>query len=156
MLESEIGSAILIESISFDPVNPTSTVFFDEFTIHLGLCGSDELGIDFEANYTTGSKTVVFNRTDWTLAAAPDWFSIELDTPFWYSGSGNLIIDFEWPDGVDEIYNYNWDTGSNRSLYADYGMPTGTNMTDIPHMLLNGTLSLNQSTFGRIKTLFSF
>ncbi len=151
----EIGSAILIESISFEPVDPTSSVFFNEFTIYLGPCSSDELGTDFEANYLPGIKTEVFNRTDWTLDASPGWFTIEFDTPYWYSGSGNLIIDFEWPDGEHEIYNFNWDTGSNRALYADYGEPTGTNMTDIPHMLLNGTLALDQNTFGAIKALFA-
>jgi len=156
VLDDEIGSAIEITSLSWNPSDTTHAVTFDELTIYIGRCNTDELGTDFEANYLPGSKILVYNDTNLSFEAGTGWFSIDLDTPYFYDGTQNLIIDVEWPDGSGEIYTYNWYTGANRALSGAYGAPSGNLEQTLSHLLLNGTLALNQSTFGRIKTLFSF
>ena len=144
-----------ITSLSWDPSDPTHTVTFDEITIYMGLCSTDELGMDFEANYVPGTKTQVFHAVNPTWFAGTSWFTIDLDTPFWYDGTHNLIIDVEWPDGSGQIYTYNWYSGTNRALTSDYGSPTGIPEQTLSHLMLNGTLTLNQDTFGAIKALFA-
>jgi hypothetical protein len=154
-LEGEIGSSIEITSISWQPTTPAELVNFDELTIYMGLCSTDELGTVFEDNYIPGTKVQVYNATNVNLAAGSGWFSIDLDPAFFYPGTDNLIIDIEWPNGTGQIYTFNWYAGTNRTLYAAYGESTGTQMQDLSHLLLNGNLALGQSTFGAIKALFA-
>jgi hypothetical protein len=103
VLQEEIGTPMEITSLSWDPSDPTHTVTFDEITIYMGLCSTDELGTDFEANYVPGTKTQVFHAVNPTWFAGTSWLTIDLDTPFWYDGTHNLIIDVEWPDGYGQI-----------------------------------------------------
>lgn len=157
-LENEIGSAIEIQSISLmrTPAGGTS-VTLDTLAIYIGYSKNAELGTDFNANYLSGTRQLVFWEENCTINAPEpsQWFRIDLETPFSYSGNGNLIIEYAWPDGYDEVFNYNWTGTVNRSLTGGWGAATGFTTQDCPHILLTGALSLQSATFGFIKTLFS-
>ena len=81
------------------------------------------------------------------------WFQIDLETPFFYDGTGNLIIEYAWPNGRDAVYNYNWTGTVARALAGSWESVTGYTEMDCPHILLSGTLELQNVTFGFIKAL---
>ncbi len=156
-LESEIGNSIEIQSISLmrTPAGGTS-VTLDTLAIYIGYSKGGELGTNFDGNYQPGTKQLVFWEENCTINAPEpiQWFSIDLENPFNYNGIGNLIIEYTWPDGHDEVFNYNWTGTLKRSLTGGWASSTGFTTQDCPHILLSGNLSLQSETFGFIKSLF--
>jgi len=156
-LESELGNPIEIQSISLmrTPAGGTS-VTLDTLAIFIGYSKSGELGTDFDDNYIPGTRKQVFWEEDCTIYAPEpsQWFQIDLELPFYYNGSGNLIVEYAWPDGYDEIFNYNWTGTVERSLTGGWGASTGFTTQDCPHILFSGVLNLQNVTFGFIKSLF--
>ncbi|OQY38986.1 MAG: hypothetical protein B6226_02720, partial [Candidatus Cloacimonetes bacterium 4572_65] len=76
--------------------------------------------------FTTSSNWITLNNLTevyngpFTVTAASGWIEIDLDTPFLFNGTGNLVVGFdENTDGYhgssDEFLGYN--TTSNRSIY---------------------------------------
>jgi hypothetical protein len=161
-LESEIGIAMTIDELSFERSyfgNPdTIGHTLNDFQIYLGLCASDQLGTAFDDNFVPGTKTLVYSRSAAAFYAAPwEWIDIPLDAPYWYNGQDNLLMEINWSSGygsTDHFLTWHWDAGPNRTLYGDYGTSTGTLGNLVDFMMLTGTLGLEQSTFGGIKTLF--
>ncbi len=157
-LEGEIGGAINIQSISLMRTpQGESHVTLDTLAIYMGYSSGAELGNNFNDNYLAGSRLLVFWEENCTINApnANEWFQINLETPFFYDGTGNLIIEYTWPSGHDAIYNYNWTGTVARGLPGPWGATTGYTEQDCPHILLSGILSLQNETFGKIKALFS-
>lgn len=153
MLGSEIGNAMTISSIAFRHATGTSVVF-DQFTVYMGPAAGGSLGNNFDANYS-GGKITVYDHTNPSFAPSGDWVTIPLDTPYFYSGTGNLIIEIAWPHGDMEIYANYWSTpGVNRTLTSFFGSPTGDAFDFCPNLRLTGTMSLTPMTFGSIKASF--
>ena len=93
------------------------------------------------------------------MSAGPDeWMIITLDTPFWYNGVDNLIVELEWVGGSNMFYTYMWETGTNRGLMntTNVNSPTGTLSTEMSELMFDGTLALEPETFGSIKAIWSF
>lgn len=158
-LEEELGNAIEIETIFLKrTIQGETEVTLDTLVIYMGYCDSDELGDVFAENYRPGTMTEVFWEENFTVYAPdPDsWFSVDLETPFFYDGSGNLIIEYGWPDGHGAVFNYNWEDTVARSLIQGWGSPTGSTGLGCPHLLLTGSLSLEPLTFGAIKAMGIF
>lgn len=154
MLDSEIGTAMEINTLAWlrTPIGEPQASFND-FEIHLGLCASDELTDTFDDNYIPGTKTLVFSGSPFTIMADPEqWAEIPLDTPYWYNGSDNLIIEVTWSDGSGTFYVYKWVTGSLRCLEAGYGMGSGMLTTDVTHIQITGDVGLEPSTFAEAKS----
>jgi hypothetical protein len=160
VLSSEIGDAMEIESISFNRFpSPDDRANFNDMVIHMGLCDSDELTAVFADNYVSGTKTEVMSASSYMTesVAVGEWYTFDLDTPYWYNGQDNLLIEVEWSSGSGSLYSWSWDTGSDRKIYGDYGSTSAPSQNiggNVPTMQLDGTLSLDQSTFGRIKSVF--
>ena len=158
MLTSEIGDAIEIESISFrnSPASPDPAGNYDDLEIYIGLCDSDVLGATYADNFITGTRTLVLSSTLYSTGTVGvgEWFDIELDTPYWYNGADNLLIEVIWPSGSGSLYPYAWDSGSDRSSFGTYSSTSGAFQSRLPHMRLNGTLELSNTTFGEIKATF--
>ncbi len=152
VLGSEIGNAMTINSFAFKPTSGEGVVF-DEFTVYMGPAAGNTLGSDFMANYS-GSRTKVYSHTSVSFAPSGGWVTIPLDTPYFHAGTGNLIIEVEWPDGEQEIYAGYWTTTGARLLTASYGSSTGYAYDFCPNLLLSGTLDLAPMTFGSIKATF--
>lgn len=152
MLDSEIGSAMTINSIAFKPTSGNG-VIFDQLTIYMGSAAGDVLGSNFMENYS-GDRVTVYDHASASLTPSGGWVTIPLDTPYFFSGSGNLIIELEWPNGDLEIYSGHWATSGARILTSYYGSPTGDPFEFCPNLLLSGTLDLAPMTFGSIKASF--
>ena len=150
----EIGMPVLIESLAWKKTTSgTPSASLDDFKIYMGYCASDELGTVFEDNYVPGTKTLVFQGNPFVLSGSPDqWMPLDLDTPFLFDNSQNLIIDVEWSDGSGTVYVYHWDSGSGRSLSSDYGSPSGYVQNIVSHMQLTGSeTAVEETTFGGLK-----
>lgn len=153
VLDEEIGTAFEIQAISWKYISIVPTATCENFTLHLGYCSSDELGMSFEDNYISGTKTLVFSADPLVMSPGGDnWSTITLDSPFWYSGTDNLIIEVQWENQsiANSYYCGRWDSGQNRTLYQQ-NTPDNYLSVFVLHMLLEGTESLDQTTFGRIK-----
>lgn len=132
---------------------------YNNFKLYVGLASESELSDRYEDNYIPGSRILVYETSSQVMSAGTDeWMIITLDTPFWYNGADNLIVELEWVGGVNMFYTYMWETGASRGLMnkLDVGAPTGTLSTNISRLMFEGTMALEQNTFGYIKALWSF
>ncbi|MCK5840993.1 MAG: hypothetical protein KAH31_02405 [Candidatus Sabulitectum sp.] len=155
VLSSEIGTAVEISSIQWHKhAEFTSTDAEDEdFKLYLGLCGSDQLNTgSFDGNYISGTKTLVYSSDLLIVDMDDEWAEIVLDDPYWYNGTGNLIIEIEWANETHDnsYYNHEWYAGDNRCVFSQ-GSPDIVAYGFLPHMILAGTLALENSTFASIK-----
>lgn len=159
MLSSEIGDAMKIETLSWKrhfSGDPQGT--FNDYSLYMGLCSNDELGVNFDDNYISGTRILVMSSSPYTTPSANpnEWFDNILDTPFWYNGEDNLIIEVEWSSGSGSLYSWHWDSGGQRCVIGPYGASSGSEtIHNVPNLKLNGVLSLPSSTFGAIKTFFN-
>ncbi len=158
VLASEMGDAMTIDSFSWKrcPGGDPQGTFYD-MKIYMGLCSSDELGSTFDDNYISGTRIEVMSASPYTsqTVGINEWFEFVFDTPFWYNGQDNLLIELEWSDGAGSLYTWHWNAGTNRSIYGLYGESTSlVQQSTAPNLRLNGTLSLTNSTFARIKAAF--
>ncbi|NOQ22377.1 MAG: hypothetical protein GQ565_06985 [Candidatus Aegiribacteria sp.] len=158
VLASEMGNAINIDSFSWKRhVTGASQGTFNDMKIYMGLCSSAELGSTFDDNYISGTRTLVMSASPYTSQSAGpnEWFEFVFDTPYWYNGQDNLLIGIEWSTGSGSVYAWNWNGGTNRCIYGLYGASTALSQnSNVPNLRLNGTLSLTNSTFARIKAAF--
>ena len=152
-LEEEISTPLLIEQLGWlRTPGGSGSASFTNFTIHMGYCSTDELGEGFFQNYDPGTRILVFERSDYTISGEVDeWIVEDLDTPFWYDGTGNLIIEYEWETGGGSGYIYAWDPGTYRALTGGYGSSSGSLLTIAHYQQLIGSLGLEPTSFGAIK-----
>lgn len=157
MLDDEINDAISISKIHFKrgPAGEPNTLLND-FKIYMGLCAVDSLGMNFDDNFVSGTKTLVYSANPFTVNVGVDeWFEIVLDTPYYYDYTDNLLVEVEWSSGEYSLYTWQWEGQGTRALRGDYGAGTANEpLDDVPHLILEGELSLDQSTFGSIKAQF--
>lgn len=148
----ELGASIEIDSISVK-VQSGEIVRLDALDIYLGHSDLAEPGVEFDANYISGTKTHVYDHDNVTLTGvAGEWLTIPLDQSFYYNGSDNLIIEFAWPSGEDAIYAWGWIDTKNRSVYGEFDVSSGTVTDESLLMRLNGSpYALSPATFGSIK-----
>ncbi len=159
VLASEMGDAMEIESFSWKrSVGGEPFGTFEDFSVYVGLCDSDELTTNYDGNYMSGTRTLVFEGGAGFEIGTPspnDWFDLTLDTPYWYNGSDNLLIELEWSSGSGSLYTWHWNSGSQRSVIGAYGQSTGDYTESlVPNLRLNGDLALDQSTWAGVKAAF--
>lgn len=154
VLSSEIGTAIEISSIMWEKSPITSTnADCEGFSMYLGLSSAPTLSTgSFDGNYNSGTRTLVYSTSLLTIDMADPWAQIDLDTPYFYNGSDNLIIEIQWDNGTEDnsYYCNEWTAGANRCVYQQGGSGI-TSDSNLPHMMLVGTLALEGNTFGGIK-----
>ena len=156
MPSSLFSEPMVISSISFfkAPGATEDRVTFYEYYVYMGYCASNELGAYYNSNYINGVKYTVLERTDPITFYDTDP-TIYFDTPFFYDpANGNLLFEIAWPDGRDEIYTYSSTESLTTCVYGAYDLPYGEQYYERPHILLNGEMALEQTTFAGIKALF--
>jgi len=153
VLESELGQAIMIESISF-MVEDYYSSWKDSVSIYMALTDLVELTDTFTSNYQFETRQLVLKVDTLNYGTVPEeWFTIEFQTPFWYPGEGNLLLEVISP-GADGGYTdiYNWNSAASRTLVVfASGQSTGSLDCWVSYMILNGTAGLEQTTFTSIK-----
>jgi hypothetical protein len=119
------------------------------------------LSTSFEANYSGETPVQVFSAETLEIkwaGSAPGWNGFDLDTPFEYSGTRNLIVEFRYLGHDGKTVNAraaNLPAG-NRCLSGAYPTSsTGQLMSFLTCMRLHyGTSPLEATTFGAVKALF--
>ena len=154
----EIGDAILIESISWKrgTTGTTSDGSYNDFNIYLGYTDLDMLTTEFNENYTPLSRTLVHHRDPQTLSAEPEeWFTIELDSPFWYNGVDNMIMEITWntSSGNPSSYEFNTPMTPVSVKSADPVGNSGFLSSMRCQFMLDGTQSLENGTWASVKVL---
>jgi hypothetical protein len=159
VLDEEIGDAMEISTIGCQRYSPGETVegIFYDFSIYFALSDQGVVGPAFDENYIEGTRICVFSRDTLTISNSPnEWVDFNLDTPFWYSGTDNLIVEFLWSSAETEdscMYSWHWNTGVIRSISGEYGSPTGTMSSLLIMLRFEGEMQLESSTFGCIKAM---
>ena len=158
VLKSEIGDAIEIDSFSWkrSPGGDPQGIY-NNMNIYMGLCSSDELVLTFDDNYIGGTRILVLSASQYISQSVGvnEWFEFVFDTPFFYNGQENLLIEVEWSGGSGSVYSWVWNGGTNSCVYGEYGSSTAlVQDSNVPNLRLNGSLSLTNSTFARIKAAF--
>ncbi len=155
MLKDEISTNFTIEAISFMRHNLSTTSEANNFSIYFALSDSYQLTDVFEDNYILGTRQQVLLTEVFAIDGEPgDWITFELDTPFYYSNNYNLVIETFNPEGDCYTSVYGSATTYYRSLLG-YGesSSSGDLFKQIPHMMLEGSQSLENSTVGAIKII---
>ena len=151
-----MGGAMTIEQISWCSFgSPGLDGIYLNAEIHLGLCASDQLGSVFDDNFIPGTKTLVLYADSLITDVGPDsWFTVAFDQPYEYSGEENLIIDIYHEPGMNGRHSWSWTAGSNRAA-GTYSPPwtQGGRYNLVPCMIIEGSLALDNTTFGRIKVI---
>lgn len=148
-----------IESVSWQRSSTgsgDSTASFPQFELYMGLSAQDWLGTEFDENYIPGTRILVFDSDPLTVSADPGgWFTLELETPFWYNGNDNLLLELDWLDATGSFHTYLWNSpGVPRSLKAPTpDGPTGFLSSMMSELMLDGTTLLDSGTFAEIKVL---
>ena len=155
-LDSEMSGAMTIGQVGWQRAGSagSSTGSYYYFKLYMGLSAGDELSETFADNYIPGTRTLVYENSIQVMKADADqWMMIDLDTPFWYNGQDNLVVELEWSGGSNVFYTYMWPTGSNRGLLNKMSTeePEGALSTAMSRLMFTGTLALQQDTFGSIK-----
>lgn len=160
VLDSEMGGAMLIDAISFMAAPGTGQFsMFNGYRIYMGPTDLSSLGTSFDSNYS-GDVLTVYDHAQATHVNDNGMVTITLDTPYWYSGQGNLIIEIKYNDSGfipnnQSVYAMYCATGGNRIVWE--GSPEaqeGLLYPFLPHMTIWGDLSLETTTFGSIKASF--
>jgi hypothetical protein len=163
VLDSEIGEAFEFDTICLKRHSSGSTsagTNYDDFQIWVGLTDTDALSPVFEDNFLPGTRTLLFSRDSLYLEAEPNaWIPFELDTPYWYGGSHNLIIEVLWSGGEEIgsecVYTWQWNTGTMRCASGPFSSSSGSLTSVIPLLQLVGEASLDSATFAEVKAEFS-
>ncbi len=156
VLDEEIGSGITVAQLSWMIHGGTSTTAYESVDVWMGLCSSDQLCNVFLDNYIPGTRTLVCHLDDTVFTVIEnDWLTVQLDTPFEYHGTRNLLIEINHLPGAGDAFCWSWQGGGGRAIYScSPDSPYGSFLTIAPMMMLTDELGLHQATFGSIKTTF--
>ena len=153
----EIGDAIEVTSLGWHRgTGGTPTASFNNFNIYMGYCSDGMLGTNFMANYIENTRTLVHHSGSITVAEGTDeWFTIELDSPFWYNGEQNLILEVVWDGGSGSVHNYFFNTEETpvRLKSAEPDAETGFLSSMRCQFMLIGSQQLESGTFASVKVL---
>ena len=156
MNASEFSEAMVVSSITFfkAPGASHNSVTFDELYVDMGYCANSELVATYNDNYINGTKYRVYDSATSVTIQDTDP-TIYFDTPFFYvPANGNLVFEIAWPNGKDEIYTFFSATTGVSTVHGAYDNPVGDPWREVPHILINGEMALDQTTFAGIKASF--
>ena len=126
-LSSEINASGNITSLQWYYSGTSALEDNQDLTIYLGETTKSSFSSsqDWE---DVANLTQVYNGGITVTAGTPGWVTITFDTPFEYTGEGNLMVavdenDDQYDNGTDDFHNF--DTGSQRSIgfYSDSTNP---------------------------------
>lgn len=159
VLGSEIADAMTIESLTFNASPGTGEYSsFQQYYVYMGPTTRSSLGTSFDENYS-GPRIKVFDHSNVTHYNTDGVVTITLDTPYFYSGQNNLLIEINYFGGDIEpnssVYSMYCSVDTDRVLRA-YSFEATTGMTEraLPHLVMTGTMDLDACTFGGIKASF--
>lgn len=131
-----------------------------EFSLLMGYTDLDELTMKFDMNWSS-SPGEVFSEPLLELIGVTggEWVMFQLEEPFLYDGSSNLLYELSWDGPVNppdsRIYSMSWEDDINSVLVAmSPDSATGYLSTVVPNILFLTAQDLEAQTFAGIKSSF--
>ena len=158
VLSEEMPGPMWIGGISWVLWAGESGSHAEDFSVWMAHTPLDELTDVFTSNYPPGSL-VLTAVVDSLCISGPQGtlVTVELDEPFHYNGTDNLLIETDYGGTAVYASDWGWDSGSNRGLTAFYNGsgsgPSGYLEENIPYMVLTSPEAFGTATFGGIKVL---
>jgi hypothetical protein len=163
VLKNELGSQAVLNRVELYSTHASqATGLF--YNVSVLMCETDvsSLSTSFNANYGGGVPLEVFMldtlSIDWTHAS-PGWNGFDLDTPFQYSGSGNLIVEFRYLGHNGKTVNARAASLPSADRCLSGGYPTSTTgqlMSFLTCMRLHhGSSGLEGTSFAKVKAFFT-
>ena len=157
VLENDLEGAMLIEALSFVAAPETGQFsMFNDYQIKMGPTDLSSLEAGFDDNYS-GDVLTVYDHAQATHYNNNGLVTIPLDTPYWYPGQGNLIIEIRYNDSGSipdnqSVYVMYCPAEDNRIVWTNSpDSPAGQQYPFLPHMFVSGEMSLVTTTFASIK-----
>lgn len=155
ILEEEMGTALALDQLGFRRTEwgTGDSIYLQNVEIYLALTDLDELTDSFDDNFDQSTHELVYASPVFVSTAPPSgWVQIPLDTEYYYPGTRNLVVEITYTDASVDFQSFVWTPGALRTIWhSDPESPTGYVLDSAPNMLLSGILSLEQSTFAKIK-----
>lgn len=135
---------------------------YNDLTILMGTTSLESLTDTFDNNWAEPGVQVMNQASYEITGVVPgEWFVFDLDDPYTYDGSSNLLIELTWQGpaaapGTGSVYTWYWVTSGNRVLSAtDPSASTGFASPYCNHIRLDyDPLHLEAMTFAGIKASF--
>lgn len=162
VLADEFPGPVLIERVELYATHASqATGTFQNARILLCETTVNALSTSFEANYAGEAPVQVFSADTLEIkwaGSAPGWNGFDLDAPFEYSATRNLIVEFRYLGHDGKTVNARAASlpAGNRCLSGTHPTSsTGQLMSFLTCMRLHyGTSSLETTTFGALKAFF--
>ena len=136
----------------------TAQARFDHFEIYFCETAVDELTGYFAENYGGATPALVYDRASQdVIATAGVYWGVDFDTPFVYTGRGNLLVELRWA-GDDEgfIYTYVCAEPVYTFVSAHYSNATfgGTKLMQHRFRLTVDAVGIEPTSFGRVRAVY--
>ena len=130
---------------------------FKEFSLKLCPTPRSALVADFTANYDGRTPTVVYYDPAFTPSPVPyTWYGFDLQTPFYYNGVDNLIMEVRWKgrDGTPSFVTY-WSRATARCVMS-VGAAEPPLVYDFIHYMriTYDDTAVGPASLGRVKALW--
>ena len=163
--DDELGNqSLAITAISFNAaILSDSGGPYENLTIFMGYTELESLTETFADNWTSSGEQVFFEASYLMSEIVPgSYITFQLDTPFMYDGSENLLMEVTWdgplnpPLGQGSIYTWYWTTTGNRVLSSnDLSSATGSAFEYCNNLRIDySTEAFGSTTFAGIKASF--
>ncbi|OPL18108.1 MAG: hypothetical protein AVO35_06280 [Candidatus Aegiribacteria sp. MLS_C] len=120
-MEEELGGPMTITAVSWLRSYEGDSIGVEyDFRMYMGLLQQDDLLPEFDQNYDPGTRQLVFQSDSLLLEGeAWEWLTIQLQEPFQYPGTGNLVIELTRSDAYfTNLFCFRWYTHEYRTVLA--------------------------------------
>lgn len=155
ILQSDGLTALTITRIEYRSHYGAGNTTYSNFTIKLCDTAVTEVTANWVANYGGNTPITVFSRDSIEIETSPlEWFVFDLDEPFVYNGTDNLLVEIEW-NGKSGVGINTWGTYSSnpRILTARNGGSLYL-YTYLHNLMINRYTAINPTSLGSIKATF--
>ncbi|MBO4488748.1 MAG: fibronectin type III domain-containing protein [Bacteroidales bacterium] len=137
-LASEIGQAGPITSISYDVSNASS---WTASTINIYMGHTSRTTFASTSDWTpVNDLTLVYSSTNQTMGTSTGWLTFDLETPFNYNGTDNLVVVVtKTCSSYNSSLKFHYTSKTGRCLYRQND--SNTNYADINNVSQTGTKS---------------
>jgi len=159
-LERELGGPMTITGIGWQRTGEGHDwgTYLD-VQMYMGIFDDDNLTAFFDSNYAPGTRTLVYSTDSLHLEGAPgEWVTLDLEQPYSYSGTGNLVIEIQRDGTCDNTFlmTWRWYTAGYRMLTAGSHDAASGYRDRVASMLrIEYSQGLEQGSWAHVKSLFA-
>jgi len=154
ILKSDGLTALTITRIEYRSHYNAGNTTYSNFTIKLCDTAVTEVTANWVANYGGNTPITVFSRDSIEIETSPlEWFVFDLDEPFVYNGTDNLLVEVEW-NGKSGVGINTWGTYSNNRILTARNGGSLELQFYLHNLMINRYTAINPISLGSIKAAF--